>query len=67
MISLEPTALYYFNGNFILQSKVIFNDNMMSRVDLSLKVDYDEKTNNWSIDSYSIKDKEKYLSAIEIK
>ena len=67
MISLEPAALYYFNDNFILQSKVIFNENFMSRVDISLNVAYDGKTNNWSIDSYSIKNKEKYLSAVEIK
>lgn len=67
MISLEPTALYYFNGNFVLQSKVIFDDNFMSRVDLSLKVDYDGKTNSWSIDSYTIRNKEKYLSNIELK
>ncbi|KKQ90643.1 MAG: hypothetical protein UT11_C0001G0008 [Berkelbacteria bacterium GW2011_GWA2_38_9] len=67
MISLEPTALYYFNGNFVLQSKVIFNENMMSRIDISLSVNYDDKTNNWLIDSYSIKNKEKYLSAVEIK
>ena len=67
MISLEPTALYYFNGNFVLQSRVIFAGNAMSRVDISLKVDYDGKTNNWSIDSFTIKNKVKYLSNFQLK
>lgn len=67
MISLEPTALICFSGNFVMQSKVTFNDNYMSRLDISLKVDYDGKVNSWSIDSYTIKNKEKYLSSFELK
>ncbi len=65
MISLEPTILSYFDRNFVMQSRVLFDDNMMVRLNISFKVDYDGKRNHWSVDSYSIGAREKYLTSVE--
>ncbi len=67
MISIEPTALIILNQNYVMQSRVLFADNFMTRVDISFRVDYDGERNNWSIESYVIKNKEKYLSTVEVE
>ena len=60
-INNEFTVFYLRDGNYILQSKVHFDDNYMRRLDISFKVDFDGEKNNWSIDSYTVGNKEKFL------
>jgi len=60
-INNEYPVFYIRDGNYILQSKVHFDDNYMRRLDLSFKVDFDGEKNNWSIDAYTVGNKEKFL------
>ena len=60
-INNEFPAFYIRDKNYILQSKVHFKDNNMMRLDISFNVDFDGEKNNWSIDSYIVGNKEKFL------
>lgn len=60
-INNEFTVFYLRDGNYILQSKVHFDDNYMMRLDISFNVDFDGEKNKWSIDSYTVGNKEKFL------
>lgn len=55
------TGLLHHNDDFILTSRFQYNKDKMKRFTIFLEADFDGQNNNWSINSLTIEQEEKFL------